>query len=152
MDYRKRTYAEVSKTFTHMVKSPDFSLLGVLHLSRKISMGINGKGIWLWYIAASESLSLKMFPDSCQFGFFEWEWIQDIYLSFSRRMAFILFHDLDSILQNVVLAEDIEAFKKAFVVGEQGKKVIQFPLTSDDHFPMFNHITSHKYTKVYTVE
>lgn len=114
--YSKKSFKDVSGTFDFMATSPTVALLGRLPISNKASIGINDKGIWLWHIDSFNSISLRLFPANCQLGFFEWKWIREIQVSYSRKMAFFLFKDLDAILKHVALGDLQEDLEKAFVI------------------------------------
>ena len=107
--YPQRQFKDVAGTFDYAASSPVVALLGMLPISNKASIGINDKGIWLWHIDAAGSLTLRLFPQNCQLGFFEWPWIQEIQVSYSRKMAYFLFHDIGTILQKVLLCEQTES-------------------------------------------
>lgn len=150
--YPQRQFKDVAGTFDYAASSPVVALLGMLPISNKASIGINDKGIWLWHIDATGSLTLRLFPQNCQLGFFEWPWIQEIQVSYSRKMAYFLFHDMGTILQKVLLCEQTESFQKAFLTKVSDKPALQFPLTSQKQFAALDYVASHHYTQVYIVE
>ena len=150
--YPQRQFKDVAGTFDYAASSPVVALLGMLPISNKASIGINDKGIWLWHIDATGSLTLRLFPQNCQLGFFEWPWIQEIQVSYSRKMAYFLFHDIGTILQKVLLCEQTESFQKAFLTKVSDKPALQFPLTSQKQFAALDYVASHHYTQVYIVE
>ena len=150
--YPQRQFKDVAGSFDYAATSPVVALLGMLPISNKASIGINDKGIWLWHIDAAGTLSLRLFPQNCQQGFFEWPWIREIQVSYSRKMAYFLFHDLDAILQKVLLCQQTEAFQKAFLTKVSGQPALQFPLTSHKHFTALDYVASHHYTNVFIVE
>ncbi len=150
--YPQRQFKDVAGSFNYAATSPVVALLGMLPISNKASIGINDKGIWLWHIDAAGTLSLRLFPQNCQLGFFEWPWIREIQVSYSRKMAYFLFHDLDAILQKVLLCQQTEAFQKAFLTKVSGKPALQFPLVSHKHFTALDYVASHHYTHVFIVE
>ena len=150
--YQQRQFKDIAGSFDYAAMSPVVALLGMLPISNKASIGINDKGVWLWHIDAAGALSLRLFPQNCQLGFFEWPWIREIQVSYSRKMAYFLFHDIDSILQKVLLCQPTDAFQKAFLTSVSGKPALQFPLTSHKHFTALDYVASHHYTHVFIVE
>ena len=150
--YQQRQFKDIAGSFDYVATSPVVALLGMLPISNKASIGINDKGVWLWHIDAAGALSLRLFPQNCQLGFFEWPWIREIQVSYSRKMAYFLFHDIDSILQKVLLCQPTEAFQKACLTSVSGKPALQFPLTSHKHFTALDYVASHHYTHVFIVE
>ena len=152
ISYKSLTYGEVVGSFTHTAKTPDIALFGKLPISNKVSMGINDSGIWLWHIDYKGLFSLRIFPDNCQLGFFEWKWIREIVVSFSQRMAFIFFYDIDAVIAGAVPEESREQVMKRFVIKYGNEKVIRFPLTSDRHFSVLDRVLFHNYTSVYHIE
>lgn len=150
--YSKKSYKDVSGTFDFTATSPTVALLGKLPISNKASIGINDKGIWLWHIDSSESISLRLFPANCQLGFFEWSWIREIQVSYSRKMAFFVFNDMDSLLDKVLLCEVTADFRNTFLTTVGDHPALQFPLTSPRHFSAFDYVASHHYTQVYIIE
>ena len=152
MDYIRRQYEDVAETFSKSAKSPDIALLGLVPLSNKVSLGVNKKGIWLWHIDASESLSLRLFPRNCQIGFFEWGWIKEIQVSYSRKAAFIFFNDLKAMMESVVIESSRKQVEKKFLHGRGADRHLEFPLTSDRHFAVLDYATARRYANIYTVE
>ena len=150
--YPQRQFKDVAGTFDYTAMSPVVALLGMLPISNKASIGINDKGIWLWHIDTAGSRSLRLFPQNCQLGFFEWPWIREIQVSYSRKMAYFLFQDMDVVLQKVLLCEQTEAFQKAFLTKVSDKPALQFPLSSHRQFAALEYVASHHYTQVYIVE
>ena len=148
--FTKRQYSDVVDTFKHSAKSCYVSLFGVIPLSRKISLGINKKGIWLWQIAPKRPRFRIVHPN-CQFGFFEWNWISNIQFSYSQHLAYFSFYDLDAILDQVVLAER-KSFEKQFVTTLEGARMIRFPVTSDKQFAIFEHILKRHPVPVFAIE
>ena len=150
--YVKREYKEVAGSFKHAAKSPYCTLFGLLPLSRKVVMGINGKGIWLWHIDPVKPLSRRMIPRNTPIGFFEWDWICDIHVSYSLRIAYISFHDTDTLLKQVVLAKPLEDFEKQFITNFGDQPVLQFPLSNERCFSILDHVTNRGYVPVYPLE
>ncbi len=152
MDYIRRHYEDVAESFVKSAKSPDMSLFGLVPLSNKVSLGVNKSGMWLWHIDAQESFSLKLFPRNCQIGFFEWAWIREIQVSYSRKAAFIFFNDLKAVMESVVIEESRKQVEKRFLHGRDGDRHLEFPLTSERHFAVLEYVATHHYAKVYKVE
>ena len=149
--YAKRKYGDVVNTLDHSAKSPYFSLFGVIPLSKKISMGINRKGIWLWHIAPKR-FSIRFIPRNCQFGFFEWKWIGSIQFSYSQKMAYFSFNDFDAVLDQVVLADSKNSFKEKYITTLEGVRVLCFPVTSNKQFAIFEHLLQRHPVPVYAIE
>lgn len=149
--YTKRHYCDVADSFKHLAKSPYASLLGVITLSRKVSLGVNRNGIWLWHIEP-QKLSLRIIPHNCQFGFFEWKWISGIQFSYGQKVAYFSFNDLDAVLRQVVLANKSESFEKQYVTTLEGARMIRFPITSDRQFAIFEHLLQRHIVPVFAIE
>ena len=148
--YTKRHYSDVADSFKHLAKSPYTSILGVIPLTQKVSLGVNRNGIWLWHIEPRK-LSLRIVPHNCQFGFFEWKWISNIQFSYSQKVAYFSFNDLDAVLKQVVLA-DKDSFEKQFVTTLEGVRMIRFPVTSDKQFAIFEHLLQRRIVPIYAIE
>jgi hypothetical protein len=148
--YTKRHYSDVADSFKHLAKSPYASILGVIPLTKKVSLGVNRNGIWLWHIEP-QKLSLRIVSHNCQFGFFEWKWISNIQFSYSQKVAYFSFNDLDAVLKQVVLA-DKDSFEKQFVTTLEGVRMIRFPVTSDKQFAIFEHLLQRRIVPVYAIE
>ncbi len=85
MTYTKRTYNDVKGTF-------DFALTYKNIFTTYEMLGVNDKGLWLWLNFGAKPL-----------GFFEWQWIKEILVSKKDEAVYIVVHDMQEIIDNVIL-------------------------------------------------
>ena len=147
MNYTKRSYQEVENTFEYAVKSPFLALFGLIPIVHKISMGVNSKGIWLYHVDAVREIGTAKY----RYGFFEWSWIKEIQVSESNELAYFTFHDIDAILQNVIIDKAMGLFKKFFVVSHEGEKAIAFRMYRKEHFNALKYVSERQYAKVIAI-
>lgn len=147
MIYTKRSYQDVENTFEYSVESPFLALFGLIPIIHKISMGVNSKGIWLYHVDAVHEIGNAKY----RYGFFEWNWIKEIHVSESDERAYFIFHDIDGVLENVIIDKAMGLFNKFFVVSHEGERAIAFKMFRKEHFKALKYVSEHQYAKVIAI-
>ena len=131
MEYIKRTYKDVKGDFLYKIGKAQL-------FGESDWVGISQQGIYL----ADKNGSL---------GFFEWNWIKEIYFSSELEVIYIFFYDLDSIL-NKVICQAKFWFKMIYIKSKYSEKSMIWGLQDTEQpdaiFDVVQYIESNNFCKI----